>query len=145
MWLRSCQNKQRSRRAFTLIEVLLGAVLLSTLVVSSMLGFRIHQSKIRLSAHRVEAVAIADKLMSNWFHQPMGVPVGATGVIDPQRLWRWRTEPVGMSTVFGQPTLIVRLELYEDFPTPNQLLISIEFVNPVPPVAPEVVPLETTN
>ena len=125
-------NLKDRRRAFTLIEVLLGAVLLSALAVSGILGFRVHQRQLLFNQHRVEAVAVADQLLANWANQATGVPIGSTGIIDAQRQWSWQTQLVGMREIFGFKTMIVRLELFEGLPTPEHSLVDVEFVQAPP-------------
>ncbi len=124
----------RSRRAFTLIEVMLGAVLLSTLVVSGIHGLRLHQRQLQFNEHRIEAVGIADRKLAFLSHLPDGVPIAASEVIDAERQWFWRTQLVGVQAVFGQPTLVVRFEIIENLPTPGTVLVAVDFIKPAPSV-----------
>ncbi len=128
--------KFRIRRAFTLIEVMLGAVLLSTLVVSGIHGLRLHQQQLRFNEHRIEAVSIAERLLTLWSNQPSGVPIGTGGIIDAERQWLWRTQLVGAQSVFGQPVLLIRFEIIENHPTPGTILVSVDFVKPAPVAVP---------
>ena len=144
MWLPCSLDKRRrmvNRRAFTLIEVLLGVVLLSTLMVSGLLGFRVHQKQLQFNQHRIEATAAAERLLAAWSIQPTGVPMGATGVMDVQRQWWWQTRLIGTREIFGLPILIVRLEVLENLPTPGVVLVSVDFVKP----APNIIPLVSMN
>ena len=121
-----------ARQAFTLIEVLLGAVLLSTLAVTGILGFRIHQRQLQFNQHRIEAIVMTERLLATWKNQPSGVPVEENGLLDLEHQWRWQTKLVGTRTIFGEPTLIVRLEIFETLARPSQALVSVDIVKPAP-------------
>lgn len=124
--------QHRERSAFTLIEVILGSVLLSTLVVSGIHGLRLHQQQLRFNEHRIEAVGIAERLLTLWSSRPDGVPVGGAGIVDAERQWLWQTQLVGAQSVFGQPVLVVRFEIIENRPTPGVVLVSVDFVKQAP-------------
>ncbi len=141
MWLlcsgkKKCSHKNgrspTSRRAFTLIEVLLGAVLLSTLAVTGILGFRIHQRQLQFNQNRIEAIVMTERLLAMWKSQPSGVPAEENGLLDLEHQWWWQTKLIGTRTIFGEPTLIIRLEILESLNRPSQALVSVDFVKPAP-------------
>jgi hypothetical protein len=140
MWLpcsvEIARVNRQDRRAFTLIEVILGSVLLSTLVVTGVHGLRLHQQQLRINEHRIEAVPVAERLLTLWSSKPEGIPVGARGIVDAQRQWLWQTQLIRMQSVFGQQVLVVRFEIIENLPTPGVVLVSIDFVKPAPVIAP---------
>jgi hypothetical protein len=127
-------TKQPNRRAFTLVEVILGSVLLSTLVVTALHGLRLHQRQLEINEHRIEAAPIAERLLTLWAAQPTGIPVGGSGFIEGHPQWLWQTQLVRTQSVFGQQVLVIRFEIIENFPTPGVVLTSVDFIKPAPAV-----------
>ncbi|MFN9938358.1 MAG: prepilin-type N-terminal cleavage/methylation domain-containing protein, partial [bacterium] len=84
----------RTRPGFTLLEVLVGAVLLATLAVTVLLGFSEHRRQLSFSEQRIAVTVELDRLLRDWSSQPKGVPRNAMGLVEPGRSWWWTTRVV---------------------------------------------------
>ena len=107
----------RRRCAFTLIEVLAGLTLLSTLLVAVVMarGRYVHQS---VSAERrLEAVEVADELLTQWWQDPAAFPVDDSGTVNEDM--RWRTRQLSQQDLEDLGAMVVRLELFVDDRAPR--------------------------
>lgn len=123
-------NPTRRRGAFTLIEVVLGLVLMATLLVGILLAIGRHQHIHRLSAERNAAAELADNLLTDWFASPQGVPLSGYGTLPSMPRWSWRTSVVANRTVVGRVFPVVELEIFSSTPSPvgRPALLSIEIL-----------------
>jgi len=110
-----------SRRAFTLLEVIVGLFLMGSLVASSLVALSSHQHAILLAKQKRQANDIAEKLLLNWYELRGDIPTRDQGFVATEResgsdasfdQWLWRTQPVGARTVCGLPVAIIRLEVF---------------------------------
>jgi type II secretory pathway pseudopilin PulG len=134
-------NRVTNRRAFTLLEVIVGLFLMGSLVASSLVALSAHQHSIVLAKQKHQANDIAETLLTNWYEtrgdvptrnqgfvatelariaaMSSGVQFGITPSINNQLVnpanadqWLWRTQPVGSRTVCGLPVAVIRLEIF---------------------------------
>ena len=120
------------RGAFTLLEVVVGLVLLATVLVASLLALGRHQRQVRMSADRYAAISIADRLLASWFDSAKAIPLLASAVIVERPGWLWRTEVVANRTVMGRNCTVVRLQIV-DRSVPDRgevVLASVETLQP---------------
>lgn len=113
------------RRGLTLVEVVAGIALLSTLLVLTLASFRAHTAQVRGTKARMAAIRAADELLSEWFSGAGVPPAGQGGEVTGHPGWTWRTVPVA-STKNPQlsGTLIVKLEILGDRNTPGDSVLS---------------------
>ncbi len=97
-------------RGFTLLEVLVGLVLMATVLVAIILAAARHKQLLRLAADRQAAIDQADRLLQSWSESATGIPLSASQAL-PIRGWRWRTSVVANRSVFGRVCPVVRLEV----------------------------------
>lgn len=118
---------QRRRRAVTLIEVVVGLVLLAVLVSSiTMARSRfLHQSaEARAKSAAVEA---ADRLIASWLAQETDrIPLRGQGTLDENLAWR--TLPVNEPGAQQLGCVVVRLELYRG----SRRVLAIDLLKHVP-------------
>lgn len=105
---------QKPRLAFTLVEVLLGMVLLASLAIVSMQGFRAHKLQLRFAEQRAIAIAELDRLLVGWENRPEGFPMAGFGIVGFERPWVWRASLIEQRTVFGRPMFVVRIGVFEN-------------------------------
>lgn len=133
MWKRSFTPPDRS--GLTLVEVVAGLALLVTLLVSILMAFGLHASQIRSAKDRLEATAVADKLLTAWMAGGTLPTVGERELIDTEdgNTW-WRIvegsgdrQPMGLHTI--------KLEIVQRSPGMQEsVLTSVElFVMERPP------------
>lgn len=104
------QNSQlhSHRSGLSLIEVVAGIALLSTLLVSSMLAWTTHRAQIRRAQLQIEAVQLADLQLSLWYAERGGLPQQTEGPLLNHATLTWKLEPVA--------------EIETDSPTGTQVL-----------------------
>jgi prepilin-type N-terminal cleavage/methylation domain-containing protein len=119
-------------RGFTLIEVLVGMVLLSSLAIAALQGFKAHKRQIQFAEKKILAVAELDRLLTLWSGLPGGIPSESMGPIDPQRAWIWQARIVGQRVVFGQPKSVVRIDVLETNSPEAKRLASVELLRAFP-------------
>lgn len=120
-------SSQPRRRAVTLIEVIVGLVLLAVLVSSiTMARSRfLHQSaEARAKSAAVEA---ADRLIASWLAPETDrIPIRGQGTLDENLAWR--TLPVQEAGAQQLGCVVVRLELYRG----SRRVLAIDLLKHVP-------------
>ena len=111
-------RRQPARKAFTLVEVVVGCVLLATLLVSTLLAASRYRSQITRARQRQQAAYLADKLLATWWDSQKGIPLAESGVIeDPDRpnslSLTWRTSVVSSRTLLGAVHPVVKLQVFD--------------------------------
>ena len=130
-----CFARSRRQRTsgFTLIEVVVGTVLLATLVVSVLVAIGSHQRKIRHVRQKSLAIELADQMMSRWHQSTEGVPLSGRGSLSPDGSLAWQTRVIKSRQLCGVPVYVVRLDLFglvrvERQPEQPNVLCSIDLV-----------------
>ncbi len=118
--------------AFTLLEVVVGLVLLATVLVSSLLALGRHQRQLRLASDRDSAISIADKLLARWMDSSARVPISTSASLAERPGWIWRTEVASNRVVMGRNCVVVRLEIVDRSAAsrPEVVLVSVETLQP---------------
>ncbi|MEM7557550.1 MAG: type II secretion system protein [Planctomycetota bacterium] len=109
---------QRDRKAFTLVEVVVGCVLLATLLVSTLLATSRYRNQIARAQRRQQAVYLADMLLASWWDSQKGIPLAESGfVADPLKpssaSLSWQTSVVSSRNVLGVVHPVVRLQVFD--------------------------------
>jgi type II secretory pathway pseudopilin PulG len=108
----SSRRPRRYRRGTTLIEVLAGLVVLGTLLVSIAIARArfVHQSAD--ADRRLRATRAADAMLATWFAGPTpAVPIRATGALDGEPDFAWRTRIIASPPAANLGAVVVRLEV----------------------------------
>ena len=100
-----------NRQAFTLLEVVVGLVLMGSLVAFGLVALSSHQHAIALAKQKQQANLVADELLTKWYEVQGAPPVRGQGIVVQNQEWMWRTQPVGSRSVCGLQTNVVRLEI----------------------------------
>ena len=115
----------------TLVEVLAGLALLSTLLVA-VLGTKVRVTRQWAHAQRkLEAVAAADKLLAGWWAKPTEFPRRSSGLVAGDSGLGWRTAPVANDAIRPLGASVVRLEIVDQrasAPSASFVLASVEVV-----------------
>ena len=129
--------KTRSKICFgrtsgvTLVEVMAGLALLGTLLVSMVLARgRLLEQKIQ-ATRTLDAAAVAERVLAEWWQDPAAIPVGESGEIEGEGLL-WRTERRGDVEAKKSGAQVVRLELRRKEAGATQPLLQLEFALPLP-------------
>jgi len=118
------------RHGFTLLEVIIGLVLMGSLAALALVSLSSHQHSIVLAKQKQFANQVAEALLTNWYDQKGDVPTRDQGVFGQNGEWMWRTQPIGTRSVCGLQVNIVRLEVMGKVGTRSEpsVLTSIELV-----------------
>lgn len=98
-------------RAFTLLEVVVGLVLMGSLVASGLVALSSLQHSLLLAKQKSRANQIADTLLTKWYEMQGSVPLREQGVIVTTQEWFWRTQPVGTTSVCGMQANLIRFDV----------------------------------
>jgi hypothetical protein len=104
---------RRRRTGLTLLEVVAGLALLSTLLVAVLTT----KARVtRQSAHaqrRLEAVTAADRLLAGWWRDVKRFPREGGGRVPGDAGLAWRTTPVANAPVNAMAASVIRLEVID--------------------------------
>ena len=78
----------------TLVEVVVGLMLLATLLVAILAAFGRHVRQVRHGQIRLEAARAADALLAEWFAEGGNLPREDEGVMPDNARFLWRITPV---------------------------------------------------
>jgi type II secretion system protein I len=115
-------------RGFTLLEVVLGLVLLATVLVTSLMALGRQRHVLRQAQDRQLAISLADSLLTQWRQSPAGLPLRAAAPIADRLGWWWRTDVVANRTLFGRTYPVVRLQIVQRAAAASSevVLVSVE-------------------
>jgi len=132
--MRCSGDSARQPRGFTLVEVVVGMILLATLLVSVLQAYGLHHRQLRHARDQLTATQLADRQLSDWMTTSSGVPVFAGGTVFGQPGWSWRTQRIGQRLLAGLPVDIIRYEIFSlQRRTGRQLpLCSVDVVQATP-------------
>ena len=105
MKTRKCQT----RAGLTLIEVVVGLVMLSTVLITLLMSFRQHHDRTNHAIQRMEAAEAADELLSMWVSSEVPIPQNTSGVWD--NTWVWDTRIVRRETILDTDWVVLRVQL----------------------------------
>ena len=101
------------RPGFTLIEVVVGLVLMASILGSSLLAFAAHQKQLSRADKTIAAVAVADDLLHQFSVSQEGIPEVGRGPVAGQPRWVWETSTLGAAAPMKIPMRVVRLAIVE--------------------------------
>ncbi len=127
--MKSCRFDDRV--AFTLLEVVVGLLLMATVLVGSLLSFSAHRKQRRVAEAKIVAVELADEWLNRWMISPDGIPPSDRGWVAGRPNWYWQTSVVGTAAPAGIALRVIRFEIVEV--TDDRLqrpLATVEVVGP---------------
>lgn len=101
----------------TLVEVVVGLLLLSVLLVGLLTAFGQHTKQIRRNRIRMKAVRITDQLMAKWFSESGRLPYEDQGDVEGHEEFRWQITPQKPLIDKALDIGTVRFELFYRNPT----------------------------
>ena len=103
------------RRGTTLIEVLAGLVILSTLLVSLAMARGRFLRQWAQADQRIAASHEVDHLMEQWFAaSPPAVPIDSNGITDDVPHHLWQTQVIASPQAASIGTIVVRLQVFQN-------------------------------
>ncbi|MEM1068735.1 MAG: hypothetical protein AAGG48_03265 [Planctomycetota bacterium] len=113
---------RQQRCALTLVEVVVGLVLMATVLVASLMALAAQRRQYRQANHQLIAVGIADEIMNQFQSDPDGMPASGQGFIAGRTGWMWRTRVIGMTSPAGVAMPVIRLEVFDERGQPKAKL-----------------------
>ena len=98
----------------TLVEVVAGLALLSTLLVAVLTTKARATRQWSHAQRKLEAVAAADRLVTNWWQDLDRFPRRAAGRVPGQSGLAWRTTPVAKPELAGLMVSVIRVEVLDE-------------------------------
>ena len=114
--------------AFTLLEVVVGIVLLASLVSGVVVAMGAHHRKIRFARQKASAVHLTDELLSRWDQSQDGIPLSQVGNLVADGSMVWRTDVVQRRELCGVPVHVVRLNVFGKSSERITVLCSVDLV-----------------
>ena len=125
-------SRNRVPRAFTILEVIIGLILMSTVLVASMLSYSAHQKQLAVADKRIAAVSFADDVLGQLTGGAKKLPRSMRGAIPAQPNWYWQTSVVGTTSPMEVPMAVIRLQVVEVKPDGSSLVLtSVDIVEPI--------------
>lgn len=125
--MRKPYSKCCGRPGLTLIEVMTALALLSTLLVTVLLGFTRNARHLRAALVQRRAVAAVDALLYDWLQRGQDPPRQGEGDLPGMEGYRWETRVVSRKLRQSLGLEIVRLQVHAKDPTyPAQAVLMLE-------------------
>ena len=109
---------------FTLIEIVVGLILLASLAVGAILATQVHSRQLAAARKRTAAVRIADDLLQQWADQR--IPVNQQGPIPQNANWIWRTQIIAERPARQRTGQIIRLQIVDMSQPPDVVLVATD-------------------
>jgi prepilin-type N-terminal cleavage/methylation domain-containing protein len=121
---------RRAPRGLTLVEVVAGLALLSTLLVAVLTTKARVTRQWSHAQRKLQAAAAADRLLVEWWPRRDVFPRQSSGRLSGDSGLRWRTTPLANQALNALRTSVVRLEVLDDRSTRSgeDVLASVEVV-----------------
>ena len=124
-------NVRRRREAFTLVEVVVGLVLMGTVLTAAVRGLADHRRQIRLADQRWLAAELTDDLLVQLSNSRSGIPGAGSGAwpsaVTGAGVWTWQTREMDRGETCGVATRVVRLEVRR---ADRRRLLSVDLLLP---------------
>lgn len=132
--LRSRSKPPACDAGLTLIEVIVGLVLMATLLMTSWTAISQQRRHRAFATKKQQACQVAESIVSQWYERNGQIPLRAQGFAGSMREWSWQTQVVGTASLCGMQLPIVRLEVMGRVGTDHQphVLCSLELVQREP-------------
>ncbi|MFK7821663.1 MAG: type II secretion system protein [Planctomycetaceae bacterium] len=124
-------RRPSQRSGFTLIEAVVGTVLIGVFASTTLLAFRVHNTQLQNATDTLQAVRFADEKLDDLL-QGKGPVRPAVGTVPGQADWQWsvellnRTVPLANARAEVSRLRVVRV-------TDKRVLVSTDFVSHVEP------------
>ena len=107
----------RRRRGLTLIEVVAGLALMSSILVAVLFLKSRYARQQALADHHLQSLTAADALLSFWWKEPATFPRRGSGSIASNPALGWQTRQVFNSDLATLGCQIIRLEITDRSPS----------------------------
>ncbi len=123
-----CSDCKQSRRGFTLVEAVVGTVLIGVFARSALLPFKKHNDQLRTATETLQAIEFADAQLDQLMQGKAAVRPG-TGAVSGHPDWMWSVAPIGQFPVRNTRGIASRFTIVR-MPD-KRVLVSVAFVSQV--------------
>lgn len=123
-------QRDRSSDAFTLMEIVVGLVLMGTVLASSMIALSRHRKQLVAAENRVAAGMVLDDLLLQLTGQRGGIPLSGQAVVSTNPNWFWRASVVGLAEPMGVPLHVIRVQIFDATDSSGRPLVWVDVVKP---------------
>lgn len=102
------------RAGLTLLEVIAGIAILSTILVLAVVSRSRQARQLALSQRIDRAVTAADELIADWYVDPAPMPLGQSGPVEGQEGMAWRIFAVSNDRVEQLGARVVRVQVLQE-------------------------------
>ncbi len=120
----------RQARGVTLVEAVVGAALMGTLLTAVVLANARFTVQARSAEVRLEACRIADELLGNWFADENVFPKNTGGEIAAHPGWRWQTARSENKSATELDAEVVSLKVFAPGSENGQPAVEVELLLP---------------
>ncbi|MFP4354513.1 MAG: type II secretion system protein [Phycisphaerae bacterium] len=129
------------RAGLTLLEVIAGIAILSTILVSAVVSRSRHARQLAMSERVEVALAAADELIADWWTDSAGLPVGRSGQVQAVENMIWQVAEVPNLQAQQLGCRVVRVQLLQEGSIggieDGQVLAEVELMLPAERPEPE--------
>lgn len=115
-----------SRNGFTLLETVVGTVLMATFATAALLAFRLHDAQLTNGQHIIEATRFADQQIDDLLQGQTELKAARVGDVPGHPDWQWTFAPSRTVALAGTTATIGRFEVTRT--TDAYALVSVEVV-----------------
>lgn len=98
------------RTGLSLIELVAALAVLGTILAGVVVAKARHTRQLAEAKHRLEAVALADRTIAQWWMSPEGLPIDQHGTVGRTPALRWRSQLVPNDELQRLGARVVRVE-----------------------------------
>lgn len=109
---KSARSSRPRPRGTTLVEALVGTVLLGTLLVTILVAKGRLAVQAAQAENRVQACEVLDSVLERWWPDRDGLPRDQAGEVPDRPRWRWQTRRVPNGEADGMHAEIVAVEVF---------------------------------
>lgn len=127
---KAVSREQKSARCgFTLVEAVVGTVLIGVFASATFLAFRVHNEQLRAASDTLQAVAFADEQLDALL-RTKGPVKPATGGVPGRPDWQWSISIIRREALAGARADIARLQVIRP---DGRVLVSTDVVSHAEP------------
>ena len=125
-----CFDCDRHRRGFTLVEAVVGTVLIGVFASAALLAFKKHSDQLQNAADTLQAVEFADAKLDQLMQGKTAVRP-ASGTVSGRPGWKWSVAPITQFPIMNAAGMTSRFTVVRS--SDKRVLVSIDFVSHVKP------------
>lgn len=124
-------------RGFTLVEAMVGGLLMASLLVAILMAMGKMSVQSRRAEDRIAACAMLDTLLEQWWRDQRQLPRNKSGQVPGHAGWSWQTRTINNPDVQPLHAEVLAVELFSPQPVDSQPAARVELLLPPPEETPD--------